>query len=67
MKKKNLLTLVSAALLASAPIVPVVMSLNSVQAVKADTLTPDELMESYYKSYDDKYPLVTSQLRMVKL
>src|SRR5699024_6009010 len=58
MKKKNLLTLVSAALLASAPIVPVVMSLNSVQAVKADTLTPDELMESYYKSYDEKYPLV---------
>lgn len=58
MKKKNLLTLVSAALLASAPIVPVVMSLNSVQAVKADTLTPDELMESYYKSYDKEYPLV---------
>ena len=58
MKKKNLLTLVSAALLASAPIVPVVMSLNSVQAVKADTLTPDELMESYYKSYDNEYPLV---------
>ena len=58
MKKKNLLTLVSVALLASAPIVPVVMSLNSVQAVKADTLTPDELMESYYKSYDKEYPLV---------
>ncbi len=58
MKKKNLLTLVSAALLASAPIVPVVMSANSVQIVKADTLTPDELMESYYKSYNQDDPLV---------
>ncbi|NRO77159.1 hypothetical protein IMAU10031_02050 [Lactobacillus helveticus] len=38
MKKKNLLALISAALLASAPIVPVVMSANSVQIVKADTL-----------------------------
>lgn len=58
MKKRNLLTLVSAALLASAPIVPVVMSVNSVQTVKADTLTPSELMESYYKSYTQGDPLV---------
>lgn len=58
MKKKNLLTLVSAALLISAPIVPTVMSVNSVQTVKADTLTPDELMESYYKSYNQDEPLV---------
>ena len=52
MKKAKILSLAAVALLAVAPVATTVTSLSTVQVAQAAELTPDQLMQSYYDSYD---------------
>ena len=53
--KKHLVIMAASALLAVAPVATVTTNITTIQTAKAAEMSPSQLMQGYYNSYDGDY------------